>query len=523
MPQFIDADFVVVRREPKSSAKRSVTLAFGDPVDVLGYDGGWTRIRVLSYFSGPFVGFVRGRLPVRDTGIVKLSMVDVQQGDGLILETPGGQIVFIDGGDNKLFARHVAARFRHRQTSADHPLEVAAILITHGDADHFDGLNDIRRSETLPKRDARKRVFIHPRRVFHNGLVKRPSEDASGKDVPDRLLFGRSDEQNGQLLALDLYDDPRDAPAVNRPFGWWLESLDHWQTRGPIDVRRVAYGMDEDDLFGFLHDEGLRVEVQGPFATTAADPDTGQARPALRFFRQPARSAELHLEDGEAGGSYSASHTINGHSIALRLTYGNVRFSLTGDLNREAMAQMLANVPPENLEAEIVKAPHHGSHDFSYAALRAMRPVVAIVSSGDENAFKEHIHPRATLMAALGGAMRGDTGVIFSTELAAFFETRDYCHTRKELAAFFRERKDETFTGEQLRKMFTGRTKKGEAPPDFYGFERTNFGIVHIRTDGERVLAFTHSGKKGLNEAYRFRVEMHGAQRTVTFENLETR
>jgi hypothetical protein len=44
----------------------------------------------------------------------------------------------------------------------------------------------------------------------------------------------------------------------------------------------------------------------------------------------------------------------------------------------------------------------------------------------------------------------------------------------------------------------------------FYAFERTNFGIVHVRTDGERVLAFTHSGKEGMNEAYRFTVSPSG-------------
>jgi hypothetical protein len=46
--------------------------------------------------------------------VLKFSMVDVQQGDGMVLETPPDdnhetRLVFIDGGDNKLFARHVAA------------------------------------------------------------------------------------------------------------------------------------------------------------------------------------------------------------------------------------------------------------------------------------------------------------------------------------------------------------------------------------------------------------------------------
>ena len=36
--------------------------------------------------------------------------------------------------------------------------------------------------------------------------------------------------------------------------------------------------------------------------------------------------------------------------------------------------------------------------------------------------------------------------------------------------------------------------------------ERTNFGIVHVRTDGALALAFTHSGKAGVNEGYAFDV-----------------
>ena len=70
--------------------------------------------------------------------------------------------------------------------------------------------------------------------------------------------------------------------------------------------------------------------------------------------------------------------------------------------------------------------------------------------------------------------------MIFCTELAAFFAYRGPSHTLDD--------------GSQ-----------------FEGFERLNFGIIHVLTDGQRVLAFTHSGKKGLNEAYRFTVSPSGA------------
>jgi hypothetical protein len=82
-------------------------------------------------------------------------------------------------------------------------------------------------------------------------------------------------------------------------------------------------------------------------------------------------------------------------------------------------------------------------------------------------------------MAALGQASRQTPAIIFCTELAAFFAYRGPSHVDKTHDAI-------------------------EA------FERLNFGIVHIRTDGERVLAFTHSGKEGLNEARSFSVTPTG-------------
>ena len=109
-------------------------------------------------------------------------MVDVQQGDGMVLETPPDEndetrLVFIDGGDNKLFARHVAARYRHRQSSAANPLEVDLILITHGDADHFEGLTDIKRSETEPGISGSE-AAVHPSPA---GLPQRPCQGTGGR------------------------------------------------------------------------------------------------------------------------------------------------------------------------------------------------------------------------------------------------------------------------------------------------------------------------------------------------------
>ncbi len=459
--------------------KKSV-LAWGDPVEVLEYLKKnnrvyRTRVKVHGRGATPWLGEVKGKLRTLEKGVLKFSMVDVQQGDGMVLETPEGKIILIDGGDNKLFARYLAARYR--ETSKGNPLSVDAMIVTHGDADHYAGISEIAKSETHAT--ARKRLFIHPKRVFHNGLVKGPSK------LKPEAIFGRSVEKGSQRFVTDLEDDLLQVPEsrLNRPFKSWVDTLRQWATRGDIEFRGIGFG--DDAVFDFLKDEGLEVRLMGPFRKRISV--EGKYVKGLPLLRTPKKTVELHLENEvDEGRSFSASHTINGHSLAMKLQYGNVRFFLTGDLNQESMKILRDKTTNKELASEIIKAPHHGSADFDFLALKAMSPVVSLISSGDESSRKEYIHPRATLLGALGKVSRGETPIILCTELAAFFEMRGM-----------------------------SRSDEGER---YFGFERTNFGIIQIRTDGERVLVFTHSGKENLKEAYRFTVD---ASHRIRFEEVK--
>ena len=450
-------------------------LYWGEEVEVLGSSGGSTQVRVLERGARPIPGSVAGRLPTQEKRPLQFMMIDVQQGDGLMFLTPAGRKIFIDGGDNELFARFAAARFRG--SSAEQPLEVDAMVVTHGDADHFGGLSEIRDSET--HRTLRKRLFIHPRRVFHNGLVKGPSTRDS-KRVPDEELLGATVPLPGGGLGIrELVDDPTALPdsRLNVPFRRWKNSLLHWAGRGPIEFRRLARG--DRTAFEFLADEGIEVDVLGP-GTRYATVD-GRRQSVLEFLREPPKDDNISVTGFEpAQRAFSASHTINGHSLTLRLRYGNVRFFLGGDLNQQAMAELNARYSKAQLQSEILKIPHHGSADFDFRLLKTISPAISLISSGDESSRTEYIHPRATLLGALGRIARSDVSLVFSTELAAFFELR-------------------------------GWSKTADGKRSYFGFERTNFGIVHIRTDGERILVFTHSGKEGMNEAYRLDVDARGA------------
>ena len=51
-------------------------------------------------------------VPVADSKVLQVTFVDVQQGDGALVQTPAGKLMTIDGGENQLFARFLAGRFR---------------------------------------------------------------------------------------------------------------------------------------------------------------------------------------------------------------------------------------------------------------------------------------------------------------------------------------------------------------------------------------------------------------------------
>jgi len=465
---FIKEDIVKFKPSDNSDP---FNLYWGEEVKVIGRLNGDTEIEVLERSLKPIRGTVKGKLATQDSRPLHFMMVDVQQGDGMVMITPQGKKILIDGGDNKLFARFVANRFRG--SSKQNPVDIDAMIVTHGDADHFAGLNKIVESER--NSTARKRLFMYPHRVYHNGMVKGPGK-RNGKKVPSEKMFGATVKTRSGLAVVDLIDDILSVPdtKMNRPFKSWKKSLKHWTQYGQIDFKRIAKGNKRE--FSFLRKEGIEVEVLGPVERIVSY--KGKKRKALDFFRKPPKDANISVDGFDpAGLPYDAGHTINGQSIVLRITYGNVRFFLGGDLNQEGMDKLNSLYRKSDVQSEILKVPHHGSTDFDLKLLKKISPVISLISSGDESSRKEYIHPRATLLGALGRISRNAVSLIFSTELTAFFAYR-------------------------------GLAKKVDGTGDsFHSFERTNFGIIHIRTDGERILVFTHSGKKGMKEAYRLTVD----------------
>lgn len=473
----INVDFAMLRNE---DGKARTVLAWGDPVRMVRKDDSRIEVEVVDWIESggslePITrkGFLKRKirvggknrevaLPAAQVKLLRVSFVDVQQGDATLIQTPKGRVITIDGGENKLFARFLASRLRG--SSAASPKEIDAMVVSHGDADHFAGLTEIHDSET--HQTAHKRLFIHPKRVFHNGLVKRPGS------VPELASFGTTAKAGKDTVVTGLESELLDVPAseMNKHFKAWRQALLAWSKAGDIEFERLAKG--DGSAFDFLADEPIAVEVLGPIETQVG------GKPGLRFLSGPKGGepmAHLRFEPG----SPSASHTVNGHSIVLRLRFGNFRMLFAGDLNNAAEDALTAEHQSGALDltSEVFKVPHHGSHEFSPAFLNAVSPLVSVVSSGDESERTEFIHPRATLTNALGRSSRDDTGLVFVTEMVAFYKLVGNAVTTPPAP------------------------KKAQS---FFGFQRTAFGCVRVRTDGEHLLVFTDTGKRDVHEAYAY-------------------
>lgn len=482
------------------------TLAWGDNVTVIKTSAASLEVELTDFIEQPdgsilpesTKGFIKPTAsskikakdvvrPADQNEVLKVNFVDVQQGDGAVIESPDGKVILVDGGDNQMFARYLAGRYRG--TTKANPKKIECILVTHGDADHFEGLPEILESET--NKQPRKRLFIDPERYYHNGIVKRPSTK-DGKKLPDVELLGPTKKIGKQVYLTGLVDDLLKVPAaeMNKPFKTWTSALKEYDKRrqqkgdSPLECRRLQFK--DDKAFDFFNNGDLKIEVLGPLV------EKKDGKPVLKFLGDPPKGPRLgqdslSLSDDEFSG-FSASHTINGHSIVFRLVYGGFSYLFSGDLNDEA-SRFLAKEHDANnltLKTDVFKVPHHGSADFSGGFIQRVEPVVSVISSGDESARKEYIHPRATIMGALGKWSRVEEPLIFVTELVAFFQVEGWS------------------------KLSTPTTAEEKKRGEFFGFSRAAYGIVKTRTDGKRLFVYTDSANVKMKEAYAYSLDAAG-------------
>jgi len=88
---------------------------------------------------------------------------------------------------------------------------------------------------------------------------------------------------------------------------------------------------------------------------------------------------------------YAKDDDINDQSLVLRITFGDRRFLIPGDISSHVEELLLDS--GKNLQSDLVIAPHHGSvYSSSPAFIRATAPRYVVFSCGKNNVFR-HPHP----------------------------------------------------------------------------------------------------------------------------------
>lgn len=435
-------------------------LIWGDPVRVIETNGTQVKVRARGR-----VGWIpQGALT--DQGLLELYVIDVGQGDGVLMRTPDDAWHLIDAGisNEKQMTRKGATNFvrwKFIEDLGEPAVSLKNVILTHPDFDHYGGMLDLF-SGKVSRPDRTFEVKVE--NFFHSGMGRFDAAPKLGAMEPGIVPKPPFDDygirEEGSFIT-ELLDGKDSFGSPSRPFETPFDKLAQFLASVPRNVQRLS--RDDGHVPGYTPGAGaVSIRVLGPVVETVS------GKPGLRDLG-------------------SESETRNGHSVVLRVDYNKIRIMLTGDLNTASQRLLLSYESLLEFAVDVAKGCHHGSDDVDLRFVRAMKARVTVVSSGDN---EDYAHPRPRILGASARYGREAKGVkgevlpplLYSTELARSVKLSH--------AAAVRRRGDsasEIAAAQAEVKTIVSRAK-------FEALENTPistdlvYGLINVRTDGERVL-----------------------------------
>lgn len=457
-----------------------VDLLWGDRVQTLSSSG--SRIKVKARGK---TGYVKNSA-LGDESLLEIYFIDVGQGDGILIRTPDHRHIMIDGGYNraKQPSGKNAADFvdwKFAKDYGDSTIQLDVMMSSHNDADHYGGLWDLLDVGQSDELDA---SGVTVDQFYHAGvgwwINPTTGKRWLGTTTSDEQYMTQLMENRSQVIdALK----PSANPKLQGEWAKFMSAVTKTKTRSgsPTPIERLSHV--DQFVPGFDGNSGgMAIRVLAPVE-----------------FDVIGKSA-LHNY------SSTASQNTNGNSLLLRLDYGRSRILLTGDLNTRSQQALLNDYNGERIEflCDVAKSCHHGSDDVSYEFLSAMQPAVTVISSGDAEG---HDHPRPSIVAASAttGYLKVDrdrlmSPLVYSTELARSTNLGKPLKTTVPGPTGNLE-----FEGAKLAQVAVEAavTKAGDLQPTkvkrkldrTYVVAGLIYGLVNVRTDGEKILCATLSEK----------------------------
>lgn len=310
-------------------------LLWGDRVEVSDKSG--TRVKVRARGRANY-GWVE-KSALGGEPLLELYFIDVEQGDGILIKTPSGRHLVVDGGLRRTLqnTRKSAADFvdwKFYKDYAEDRITLDAVIASHCDADHYGGLTDLLAIDTEDELDCSD---VRVKGIYHAGIGW--WEDSKGKTL------GAYETRDGEGFFTQLVGD-RDAIEASLPpdsaqpmYGDWAEFMRaavgaRWTNNRPAAIRRLSSA--DGYLPGFEpSSEGEpTVKILAPFHFEV------KGNPAVRRF---------------SGGD---SKNTNGNSLLLSLKFGSCRILLTGDLNRPARKPCSPTTPGTAITSSAMSERH---------------------------------------------------------------------------------------------------------------------------------------------------------------------
>ena len=441
------------------AGKPVIRLLWGDPVQVLETQAANTRVKAREK-----IGWVPSAV-LTDEGLLEIYVIDVGQGDGVLMRTPDDKWHLIDGGieNEKQMTKKGTANFvrwKFVEDLGEPAVHLENVIVSHSDFDHYGGLIDLFAGKvTRPNRT----FPVEVDHFYHCGVGRfagAPKLGATIAGTVDPLPYDDYGVSRDGKFITELLSDKASFSQPVRPFDEDFAKLAALVGTVPKEVRRLS----QRDRFlpGYDGATGdATIYVLGPVLERTAGGD------GLRVLG-------------------SESLTRNGHSVVLRVEYGKARILLTGDSNTASQRLLLSYTDPLEFASDVAKGCHHGSDDIDLRFVRAMHARATVISSGDN---EDYAHPRPRILGAsarYGREAKGATGeilppLVYSTELARAVKlayasrVREIHNTSNELDAGEVEIKAEKST----------RFDHLEYTPVSTDLV---YGLINVRTDGTRVL-----------------------------------
>lgn len=470
--------FIKPFKTPLKSApggKNLTYLLWGDPVHVKETNPAgaeWVEVMARNWKSG----YLKAS-DLMDESILEIYIIDVGQGDGVLMKTPDQKWHLIDAGttNSRQMTGKGAANFVRFKFIDDLRMDKVSLenmILSHGDLDHFGGMIDLLTGQ-LNRHDPFETEI---KNFYHNGLGRFSQVPKLGEEVPDGQIhdfpihkYNLSKKPDFINQLLDNKNDFKlNLPLFSEDFQKFISLM----LQKVENFQRISY---ETGYLSGYDDQNseIRIKVLGPITETFNGTTTG-----LRKLGSEAK-------------------TINGHSVVLRVDYKKAKILLTGDLNESSQKLLLNYIPETEFKVDIAKGCHHGSQDVLFEFLKHMNPKATIISSGDNEVYS---HPQPQILGAsayYGSEYKGEDGrlyppLVYSTELARSVELK--------FPVFVKTRSD--FGAADYTRHFAHNTlilAKGEKDYDPLKFVPINtdliYGLVSVRTDGETILIATSKEK----------------------------